>query len=71
MITFLFFSFADDDENTNAADERAISSPNDAIWNLGCAAYCRDNRSPNYSKVKGKMLACRVNFLCPRNTRYH
>ncbi len=40
-------------------------------WNLGCAAYCKDHKSPTYSKVKGRMLVCGANLLCQKYTRYH
>ena len=37
-------------------------------WNLGCAAYCKDYKSPTYSKVKGRMLVCGANLLCQKYT---
>jgi hypothetical protein len=40
-------------------------------WNLGRADYCKDHRTPTYSKVKESILVCGANLLCQKYTRYH
>ena len=38
---------------------------------LGCTTYCKDHRAPNFSKVKGQIIMCDSNLICPPNTGYH
>lgn len=62
---------ADSSSNT---DELALADNSDGSedeWVLGCKMYCKDERAPNFSKVKSQLIACDANLQCGPNTWYH
>ena len=38
---------------------------------LGCSSYCKDDRAPSFSRIKGKLIMCDANLVCGPNTHYH
>lgn len=59
------------DECVNASGECLDNTCDADKWTLGCKSYCKDERAPNYSKVKEELIAYDANLSCQNNTWYH
>lgn len=58
-------SYTGDDNEDSDSDNEGLT------WTLGCKNNCKDARAPNFSKVKGQLIACDANIMCNKQTWYH
>ncbi|XP_069122147.1 uncharacterized protein [Argopecten irradians] len=63
----------DDHESIDdaSADDDGDNDDDDDEWLLGCKDYCKDDKAPKYSRVRGKLIACDANIVCLPNSWFH